>query len=349
MKRIISSLISAVLLLSVLLLSACDVTDPKAQTASFYNSLDPEGRYFRTYCEYRDYSGASATVFAERRRALEEEIIACNRLFDIYNTYDGINNLKTVNDAAGGEAVRVDGRIIELLTLAKDAYTLTDGNVNVMMGSVLTLWHGCREAAREGEAALPDMAALRAAAEHTSIDSLVIDRAASTVRITDPAASLDVGAVAKGYAAERCAALLEEMGVFAYSLDFGGNLRVGEKLSGKPFTTGIRNPVPYSSESFVRILDISDEALVTSGVDQNFYVVDGVRYHHIINKDTLMPKNDYLSVSIRTPSSAWADALSTALFNMTVDEGRAVIGELEDTSVTYVFPDGEVLIIGAEA
>jgi thiamine biosynthesis lipoprotein len=192
---------------------------------------------------------------------------------------------------------------------------------------------------------IPDADALRAAAEHTSIDSLVIDREESTVELTDPEASLDVGAVAKGYAAEMIALMLAERGISGYALDFGGNLRVvGEKPDGSGWTSGIKNPDPFAENPYVRTLVISDSALVTSGVYERFFTVDGVNYHHIIDPETLMPGSRYLSVSVHAPSSATADALSTALFNMDFEECEGLVSTLDGVEATFVFFDGTVKI-----
>ena len=109
--------------------------------------------------------------------------------------------------------------------------------------------------------------------------------------------------------------------------------------------SGIQNPDKNATDPYVDKITISASSLVTSGVYERFYVVDGVEYHHIINKDTLMPERNYLSVSVHTESSAVADALSTALFNMSVDEGQAVIDAIEDTEVVYVLSSGELVRI----
>ena len=116
---------------------------------------------------------------------------------DIYNDYDGINNLKTINDNAGVAPVKVDEKIILLLKDCTDYYDLTDGKVNVAMGSVLQLWH---EARNDGindpaHAYLPDADALTEAAKHTDPNQIIIDEAASTVYITDSKVRLDVGAI----------------------------------------------------------------------------------------------------------------------------------------------------------
>lgn len=248
-----------------------------------------------------------------------------------------------MNDAAGQGPLVVDERIIDLLDKSVELYELTDGNVNVMMGAVLSIWHEHREVG----VSVPEMDALVTANAHTSIKNLVIDRENMTVEITDPEASLDVGAIAKGYAAERIYELLSSRGLDGYAINLGGNLRtVGTKPNGDGWVSGVQNPDKSSSDAYVATLTISDSALVTSGVYERYYTVDGVQYHHIINKDTLMPEREYLSVSVHTESSTVADALSTALFNMTLDEAEATLARFEGTVAIFVLSSGEVVTLG---
>lgn len=334
MKTTIKCVLSIVLAVAALLsLGACG-RESAPKNRIYYE-------YFDTVSVIYDYTGGTQADFDKACELIEGELEACHKLFDIYNDYEGINNIKTVNDSAG-EAVKVDGRIIELLTFAKEMYAETDGALNVAMGSVLSLWHELRE---EGKR-IPTEAELAAAAEHTDIGALVIDSAASTVMLTDRDASLDVGAVAKGYTAERIAKMLDERGLDGYVLDLGGNLRViGTKPNGKGWTSGIRNPVASKDTPYVRTLEIKNEALVTSAVDQRYYTVGGVNYHHIISPDTLMPAENFLSVSVRAPSSAVADALSTAIFNMTLSEAERFVESKVGIEVTLVLPDGTVRVL----
>ncbi len=339
MKRILSCAATLVALVA-LLLSALSLT-------SCEKSIEPKNRifydYFDTVSVIYDYTGGTVAGFDAVCSDIKDELEICHRLFDIYNEYEGLVNLKTVNDAAGQGPLVVDERIIDLLDKSVELYELTDGNVNVMMGAVLSIWHEHREVG----VSVPEMDALVTANAHTSIKNLVIDRENMTVEITDPEASLDVGAIAKGYAAERIYELLSSRGLDGYAINLGGNLRtVGTKPNGDGWVSGVQNPDKSSSDAYVATLTISDSALVTSGVYERYYTVDGVQYHHIINKDTLMPEREYLSVSVHTESSTVADALSTALFNMTLDEAEATLARFEGTMAIFVLSSGEVVTIG---
>lgn len=276
------------------------------------------------------------------------ELTEYHRLFNIYQRYEGIENLCTVNELKDGEhrTVTVDERIIDMLVYAKEMYYKTDGNVNVAMGSVLSIWHDYRTRGIDEPwaAELPPMEKLLAAAEHTDIKKMVIDESAGTVTLTDPQMKLDVGAIAKGYAVEMAARTLEEKGITGYVINVGGNIRtIGLKGNGEKWLAGIENPEDDEEKPYIEYLNLSGEALVTSGSYQRYYTVGDKRYHHIIDPETLMPSERFLSVSIVCNSSADADALSTALFCMTYEEGLELIESLSDIEAMWQTTEGETL------
>lgn len=256
-----------------------------------------------------------ADVFYEKTQALYETLLHYHRLFDIYSDYDGLNNLKTVNDAAGKSPVAVDEAIIALLKDCVNFYKLTDGRVNAAMGSVLSLWHEARET---GE--LPSEQALSEAALHTDITKLVIDEEKGTVYLADAAMRLDVGAIAKGWAAQKIA----EAAPKGYLLSIGGNVcATGPKQTGAPWVVGIQDP--NGGESYLQTVALERGSAVTSGDYQRFFEVDGRRYHHIIDPDTLQPSQYWRSVTVLCEDSALADALSTALFVLPLERGKSLL------------------------
>lgn len=286
----------------------------------------------------------SEDKFRELEPEIHELLQYYHKLFDIYNNYDGINNIKTINDNAGIKPVTVDREILNLLDFSVNVYELTDGKVNVAMGSVLEVWHDYRTAGMQkpGLARVPDRSELEQADRYTDIGRMKIARNASTVYLTESSMKLDVGAVAKGYAVGKLCGFLKERGVNSAIVSAGGNVQtMGTRADGAPWRVGIQNPDTSSKNMYLHALRLEDMSLVTSGTYQRFYTVDGVRYHHIINPDTLMPWNGYQAVTILCRDSAMADALSTAVFNMPLEQGQALIESMEDTEAFWVMPDGE--------
>ncbi len=339
--------ITALLLLLCTAFSLFSLTSCTKKTLPLSGYFDTEGTLY-------DYNGLSRRKFNALSKMVTEEFEEYHKLYDIYHEYEGITNIATLNANAGKGPIKVDKKIIDLLSFSKEMYVLTDGETNIAMGAVLSIWHDCREKAKENEkngtpelSRVPTEEELREAAEHTSIDDLIIDEAAGTAELRDPKMSLDVGAVGKGYAVEMVARMIEEKYGGGFVLDVGGNLRaIGTKPDGAGWLVGVRNPDNYGSETIVYKTEIKDAATVTSGGYERSYTVGGVSYHHIINPETLFPENYYASVSVMTSSSALSDALSTALFNMEYEELQAFVSSNGDIFAIIVFPDGRVETLG---
>ena len=311
MKRILS-----LLLVFCLLLGGCSLPvkeEEKQYTATFLDLFDTVTTIIGR--------GKSEEAFREKAQAIHDDLQYYHRLFDIYNDYEGVVNLKTVNENAGVQPVKVDKAIIELLTDCKAYYLLTEGRVNVAMGSVLALWHDARtDGIRDPQTAkLPAMEKLQEAALHTDIESVQINEEASTVYIADAKVRLDVGAIAKGWATQKAA----EKAPAGLLISVGGNVcATGPKLQdGTPWVIGIQDP--EENDKNLHTIYLKEGSVVTSGDYQRTYWVDGKAYHHIIDPQTLMPATYWRSVSIVCPDSGLADALSTGLFLMDYEQGKA--------------------------
>lgn len=275
--------------------------------------------------------------------AFYDELETYHQLYDIYEDYPGIANIKTINDNAGIQPVAVDEKIIDMLEEAVEMYEVTDGRVNIAMGSVLSLWHECREAGTidPDNARIPSKEELKEAAQHVDIAKVKIDRENSTVYLEDPQMSLDVGSVGKGYAVEMVGRKLEADGLTSGMLNVGGNVKaIGTKPGGETWKIGIQNPDLSDSQTYLHTLGVDGMSLVTSGVYQRFYTVDEKNYHHIINPDLLMPWDMYASVSIVCQDSGLADCLSTAVFNMEPERGKKFIEDLDGVEAIWIYPDG---------
>jgi len=335
-KRVLPCLLAVCLFLQCVGFGGCVTETAKYSEYSF--------DYFDTVTTITGYA-KSQEAFDEIAGAALAELAEYHKLFTVYHRYEGMENLCTVNELVDGthRTVTVDERIIDMLLYAKEMYEKTGGTVNIAMGSVLSLWHEYRqEGINDPQAAkLPPMEKLEEAAEHTDINDLIIDEEVCTVTLADPAMKLDVGAVAKGYAVEMVAQSMEAQGVTGYVLNVGGNVRtIGAKGDGAKWLVGIENPEEDSENAYLAYLELSGESLVTSGSYQRYYVVDGKRYHHIIDPDTVLPSEGYVSVSVVCDSSADGDALSTALFCMDFEVGLALVESLPDTEAMWVMQDG---------
>ena len=349
-RRLFTALASLALCLG--LLAGCSsqpkttVSDSAQRFTAYYFDVFDTMTQAIAYCD-------SQAEFDEQMEALHDDLVTYHRLYDIYNDYEGVNNIKTINDNAGVAPVKVDERIIDMLELAVKMYDTTGGKLNVAMGSVLAVWHDYREAAEadpsDEDNRLPTQEELEAAAQHCDINDLIIDREAGTVYLADPEMRLDVGSVGKGYAVEQVCQAAKARGLVSLSLSVGGNLRsVGTKPEGQPWESGIVSPwddslIYNNSSSLLAVVESNDQAVVTSGDYQRYFMVDGVRYHHIIDPDTLWPADYFTAVTILCPDSGLADCLSTGIFCMPLEEGMALIESLDGVEALWCTKDGQVI------
>ena len=316
------------LVLAIVMLVGCgapmETVKKKQYQATFLNLFDT----VTTIIGYAE----TEEEFGEITDKLHDELEVYHQLFDIYNDYEGISNIKTINDQAGIAPVKVDRKIIDFLLDCRIYYEMTGGAVNVAMGSVLHLWH---EARNDGindpeNAKLPEEEALKEAAKHCSFDTVVIDEEASTVYLEDPDQRLDVGAIAKGWTTERIC----ENAPSGMLISVGGNVKAtGPKPEkNSSWVVGIQSP-DGKTGNYLHTVYVNQESVVTSGDYQRYYMVDGEKYHHIIDPDTLYPAARWRAVSIVCEDSGLADALSTALFLLSQEEGQKLLDKCNACAV----------------
>lgn len=331
MKRLLS-----LLLCFCLFTSGCSLLGPKKYTAEFYGAFD-------TVVKITAYADSRAD-FDRLAQSAQDQLLHLSQLYDIYVPYAGVQGLYQVNEQAGQGPVPVEQEVIDLLEYCRQCYEWTDGRVNVAMGSVLRIWHDLRELAQAepGQAALPGQAQLTEAAMHCDINDVVVNTAQNTVELRDPAMRLDVGAVAKGYAVQRVTEQLRLDGYGDFVLSAGGNVVAAGSPRGRDaWSVGIEDP--REPGALAATVEVSDQAVVTSGGYERFYTVGGKTYHHIVDPATLYPAERMLSATVITPDSALADCLSTALFLMEPQEALSFARQMEDVRAILVTLDGHVL------
>lgn len=340
--------VSCALICSLICLLFCSCSLKQGTQNGGQGAASNLQKFNTSYIEYFDTVSIvvgyeeNQEAFDKTSKEIETLLSEYHQLYDIYKSYEGVNNICTINKNAGKEPVKVDKRIIELLDYCFQMYELTNGKVNVAMGSVLSIWHNYRNVGINDpvNASVPPMSDLQSAAEHTDIHKIIIDRDNSTVFLDDAQMKLDVGAVAKGYATEKIAQYLMDKGVNHYALNFGGNIRtIGNKGDGTDWSAAVTNPDKTSDMPYLMNVALNGKVFVTSGSYERFYTVKGKDYHHIINPDTLMPENAFTSISIYADDSGLADVLSTATFNMTLEEGKALIEGLDGVEAMWITSD----------
>lgn len=355
MKKYIK--IIAVALVSLNLIS-CDVIN---RTAIKDNKIETEGYTKFTYTSYDSFDtqitlmafDRSQEEFNKKTKIFNDEFIRYHKLYDYYRTYDGINNIMTINNNAGKEPVKVDPEIIELLVKSKEYYKRGHEKTNVAMGAVFYPWHELREiyisddlvmdsSSNTEETKIPPMEELKKAKEISNIDDMVIDEKNSTVFLKKEGMRIDVGAFAKGFATEKVAQKMKDLGLNQAIISAGGNIKIiGPPMlkDKKDWSVGIQNPnMRQDGNPTLDLLYLKEGSVVSSGDYERFYMYKGEVMHHIIDPVTLMPGRNFRQVTILTEDSGKADFFSTALFLMTYEEGLEV-AKKEGLDVIWVFPD----------
>ncbi len=270
----------------------------------------------------------------------DEELIShCQKLCEEYEAKFSrtieTSEIAQIN-AAGGAPVEVSQDTVTLIKKGIYYCEMSDGAFDITIGSVTSLWDFKAE-----DPSPPSPEALAEAVNHVNYRKILID--GNTVRLLDPAAKLDLGAIAKGYIADRIKEYLKEEGVKHALIDLGGNiLAVGGKLDGTPFNIGVRKPFAESGEPITSIR-IKNKSVVTSGTYQRYFEKDDTLYHHILSSSSGRPCNNGLnSVTIITDSSLTADALSTTCFLLGPDAGMNLVNQLDNVDAVFINTDNEL-------
>ena len=293
----------------------------------------------QTALSHTDYlldTVVTLTLYGATEGDLDAAFAEIRRLNDLLDAYSPFSDLGWLQAAAGERPVAVSKETMELLTFAKDLYGRTGGYLDVTVGPLIDLWD-----IRSG-GHYPAEGELSRALGLLGMDDLVLDEAKGTAYLMRPGMRVDLGALAKGYIADKVKALLLDRGVESGVIDLGRNiLLIGEKPGEAPFSIGIQSPT--DAGKLLRVLSLRDRSLVTSGTYERYFERDGVRYHHVLDPFTGFPADrGLLAVTVLSSSSLWGDGLSTACLLLGVEGGRALIDSLPETEALFVLTDGTV-------
>jgi thiamine biosynthesis lipoprotein len=284
-------------------------------------------------------TACSVNLYGQGTRETYRKIF--DRLREIENAMSaGLadSDLGRINAAAGLEAVAAGPDTIGTLKRAVYFAELTGGAFDPTVGPLVKLW-----GIGSGNERIPGEDEIAAALSLVNWRDILIDEEAGTVFLRRPGMELDLGAIAKGYAADEAARIAAGAGIERALIDLGGNILVyGAKKDGSPWRVGIQNPLGGRG-AYIGVAEVRDKTLVTSGVYERFFESGGRRYHHILSTRTGYPVDSgLLSVTVISGNSMDADALSTSLFALGYEKGRALAESLENTEAIFIFEDRSV-------
>ncbi len=320
-KKLIFPLIFTVSLLFVFSLTSC----------GFFNKKNTEK--FTETAFFLD-TVVSVTVYTESdAEALGDCLAECAEYEKIFSRTDPESELFALNASGCAE---VSEHLLNLIETSLFYCRLSGGRFDVTMGAVSEAYGFSSHAPT-----LPSAEALAEMLSHTGYEKVSIN--GNRVTLGDTEAIIDLGAIAKGYIADRLAEMLRARGVESAIIDLGGNIFcLGSKPDGSNFKVGIQYPYRDSNELIASVA-ISDMSVVTSGVYQRYFEHEGKTYHHILDPETgLSLNNGLISVSIIGPSSTECDALSTTAFSMGLDEGMQLIDSIDGVWAVFITEDMEM-------
>ena len=289
----------------------------------------------------------SVTLYDEGKAQVYRDIFS--RLREIENLMS-VNvkgsDIDHINAEAGKAPVQVHDDVYELIERALYFAEISGGAFDPTVGPLVSLWGIGGDNPR-----LPAQREIDAVLQLVNWRDVELERESRSVFLKRPGMALDLGAIAKGYAADEAAAIVRKAGLRRALIDLGGNvLTYGVKKDRSPWMVGVQNPIDARG-SYIGIVQYATPAsgflpvktVVTSGVYERNFEYNGVLYHHILSPfDGYPVRNSLLSVTIVSDSSADADALSTTVFSMGYEKGRTLIEALEDTEAVFIFDDMSV-------
>lgn len=255
------------------------------------------------------------------------------------------SDLSKINSAAPGIPTEVSPDTIELMTTAIRYAALSAGRFDPSVGPLVDLWGIGSEAAR-----VPGKDEITSVLPLVNYRRIQVDPDSNTITLENEGMALDLGAIAKGWIADRTIEYLRENGEEHILVNLGGNVMVsGGKPDGTPFKIGMQNPLSDRGE-YLGVFSLADGSVVSSGNYERFMESDGVRYHHILDTKTGYPaENGLASVTIISDHSVDGDALSTTLFILGIDEGFKLLEGLPGIEAAFTTKDNRVVMTSGAA
>jgi FAD:protein FMN transferase len=270
-------------------------------------------------------------------RAFSAAFDEIDRLEQMMTTWRDTSEVSRINQQAGVAPVKVSDEVIEVLEMADRSSRLSGGAFDVTFYAMHGLWHFDEDLEKK----IPDAAEIKRRIALIDYQKLIIDKKANTVFLAKKGMAINLGGIAKGYAVDRATAILKRAGFGDAIVQAGGDLFCAGSKGGQPWTAGIRDPRGGRNDVF-GVLRLIDHAFSTAGDYERFFILDGKRYHHIIDPKTGYPATRSRSVTIYAPTALLADALDDAVFILGWKKGIEMIEGIPDVGAVVVDDVGRV-------
>jgi len=258
---------------------------------------------------------------------------------DRMSAFKAESDVSKLSQSAGHSFVTIHKDTFELLYRANEISRLSGGAFDITIRPLVELW----EIGKKGDF-VPYSSEISERKKLVNYKDLLLDKKSCSAFLQNQRQAVDLGGIAKGYAADEAKRILAENGVENAIINFGGNIvTLGTHPNGRPWEIGIQNPLAPTGV-YLGSLSVVNQTVVTSGSNEQFFIKDGVRYHHIIDPRTGSPaQSDLLSVTAVCSSSVDADALTTALFILGPDEGLKLL-KLLNAEAIFITNDLKIFV-----
>ena len=309
---------------------------PEGSQAESFGSSDPEASVSRAAFLLNTF--VTVTLYGtDDGSILDDSLALCKEYENIFSRTLKTSELYQINHRDPEvTAMTVSDEMARLLKKGLEYCELSDGAFDITVEPLSSLWDFTGETH-----SVPEAAKIREAAK--KVDYRNLSLSGNTLTFLSPDTSIDLGAIAKGYIADRMKEQLLEAGAKSAIINLGGNvLCVGSLPDGAPFRIGLQMPFADYEETF-ETLGISDLSVVTSGIYERSFTVDGTLYHHILNPKTGYPyDNGLIAVTILSGESVDGDGLSTTCFSLGLEEGLKLAESLEGVEACFIDSDYRV-------
>lgn len=274
----------------------------------------------------------------DNHEILESAIQRVYEIDDRMSAFKSSSDISGISRNAGKGLANVHRETFDLIKKAVAYSEISNGTFDITMRPVIALW-----GIHNKDNYVPTDSEIEQALKLVNYKDIIFDEKTCSIGLKKPGQAIDLGGIAKGYAADEVKRILLESGIKSALINLGGNVvTIGKKPDGEDWKVGIQNPLAPTGE-YLGALNASDKTIVTSGSNERFFIKDGIRYHHIIDPRTGRPaSSNLLSVTVIADSSIDADAVTTALFILGPDQSMEILKQLP---VEFIFVTNDMNLL----
>jgi FAD:protein FMN transferase len=256
-------------------------------------------------------------------KAIDKTFSAIEKIEKLSDFYSPVSEISMINRKSGISGVKVSPDILEMLNKALYVSENTEGAFDITIGPVMSLYDFHKKIK-------PVDSEIRRNLPLVNYRNLSVDKKKSTVFLKEKGMLVDPGGITKGYTADKAAEILKQQGIHAGLVAVAGDIKAfGLKPDGKPWKIGIRNPSANTTEDYIiATIELTDMAISTSGDYERSFIIDGKKYHHLIDPKTGYPASSCRSVSVIAKDGVFTDSFATGVFILGPDKGMKVLEKM---------------------